>query len=209
LLPDISGNSRGNCSVTGACVCNVEGFIGWWCNLQVTDDSNPTAHQLACPVSLAPPRCDDSQSYLTHELAFAYWWVRLRQVDTNATAVENITHVEVTVQLDIASIPVGSPERQRFSTQFVQDVATMLSIAVRVVYTQCVVCTAVKRYSVEIITRATADCQVMMCVRARQPERVQIERIMAGSVIVVFALLPDSSGNPVPAVAVSSHAFYA
>ena len=79
-------------------------------------------------------------------------------------AVANITHVEVTLDTDLDTIPAGSPAREAFVEAFIQDVSSLLNI---------------------------------------ESGRVQIERIMAGSVIVVFAILPDEVGIMVPPLAIA------
>lgn len=77
---------------------------------------------------------------------------------------ENITHVEVRLNLDLASIPVGSEARQNFTTLFVSDVSVALGVS---------------------------------------SERVQIEQILAGSIIVVFAILPALDGTKINPIAVA------
>ena len=117
--PTETCNSHGYCADTGSCVCTAQGFIGWWCSIDISG---------------------------AREGGYA-------------VAAENITHVEVILELDIESIPPNSTARTTFERDFVSDVATTLGIA---------------------------------------RDRVQIEAILSGSVIVVFAILPTADGAPLP-----------
>jgi len=136
-----SCGSQSDLGAPTACVCD-EDYYGGNCKAHCS----PTATCNSRGNCSALGKCECGGGY-------GGWWCTIANIDDiNGT----IAHVEVTLALDIESIPPNSEELSTFEKNFLQDVALLFGV---------------------------------------DKQRVQIQRIMPGSVIVIFAVLPAPDGS--------------
>ena len=136
-----SCGSQSDLGAPTACVCD-EDYYGGNCKAHCS----PTATCNSRGNCSALGKCECGGGY-------GGWWCTIANIDDiNGT----IANVEVTLALDIESIPPNSDELSTFEKNFLHDVARLFGV---------------------------------------DGQRVQIQRIMPGSVIVIFAVLPAPDGT--------------